>query len=298
MCAWRLLKIEELRKLNDDEIIQRVNDLLAPELTGTSTWILEPADVAAADFYMKELDRRENRREEAKRDEIESDRWRIDFGMERRIIQLIIAELALTVLVALVGFYEQSKDLERQLQAFGKVQLAIEGTTQNVAKLQKSTDETVKSISLLNDKMQRELDLYYEPSVLLVYRRIGTAEIAEVHNYGRTSIAIVGAMSHMRSSGTVTEFTRLREPLTISTGSFNSMGSDLVSRLIRDVIVSGGGVPLTIYFRAENGTVWEHHANVNRCPVMDGPCVTLENQRSEPIVWTNELARNLGRKGS
>jgi hypothetical protein len=68
--------LEELKNLSDEEVVKRINAKIAPKTE--DTFVFSFPDFVSAQFYMAELDRREKKRADQERDEIEAKRWRID----------------------------------------------------------------------------------------------------------------------------------------------------------------------------------------------------------------------------
>jgi hypothetical protein len=64
--------LPELQAMSGDQIVQNVNELLVPTPSVVSN--LDSGDVAAAQFYTAELNRREDQRVQAERDQIETER--------------------------------------------------------------------------------------------------------------------------------------------------------------------------------------------------------------------------------
>jgi hypothetical protein len=117
---WRLITIEELRNLGDEQIIQKVNEALVPPGAGPIS-LMQPADVVAAQFYMSELDRRENRRANTERDRIDTQRRRVDLLLELLIVALIGVEIVLSILAQ----RQQSRDAAQELRAFSDMQVVL-----------------------------------------------------------------------------------------------------------------------------------------------------------------------------
>jgi hypothetical protein len=188
--TWRLITIEELSKLSDEQIVTRANELLVPP--DTPTYLLQQADVVAAQFYMNELDRREKRRADAKRDRIDTRRRRVDLLLELLIVALIGSEL----------FFAWSEG-EKQFKALNNLEKSSEATAKTLATLQ----ETMKE---MNRGVQSELGLSYEVSLNVKYDI--TTDRANVTNEGRTSVTLWG--SKIGSAATVME----KGPRTLTPG--------------------------------------------------------------------------------
>jgi hypothetical protein len=62
--VWNVLTLEQVRKLSDEQVTRLVNERLNPN-AGGSPYLVQPADFMAAQFYLAELNRRENERANA-----------------------------------------------------------------------------------------------------------------------------------------------------------------------------------------------------------------------------------------
>ena len=176
---WNLLTLEQLQRLSDEQITQRVNDLLVPNRGIGNQLIPQPVDFVAAQFYVSELDRRENRRANAERDRIDSNRRRVDLVLELLIVGLIGLELVLAVL----GAHQQSKDAAQQLKAFTHMQIVL-------SNLQQTSQATANTMTTMNGAIQSQLALSYDPSVLVRY--VATHQLDVVNN-GGTNITLWGS---------------------------------------------------------------------------------------------------------
>jgi hypothetical protein len=149
---------------------------------------MQPSDVVAAQFYMSELDRRENRRSDAERDRIETKRRRVDLGLETLIVLLI----GLEIFLSLWGYQQQSKDAARELQAFHDMQVVLS----NLHDTSKATADSMKTLEstteTMNTGVQNQLGLSYDPSVTVKFE---PTEKLNVLNNGRTKITLWGANS-------------------------------------------------------------------------------------------------------
>jgi hypothetical protein len=188
------MQLEEIEILTKEQLRQRANDAFAlADEKG-------PGYLAQAQFYINEIDRRENQRIEAelraadvKRDEIETQRWRIDLKLEKVIIYLIGLELIVAVALAIWGWSQQSKDVTQELEAFGKMQSVL-------SQMQESSKETADAIKAEREIMEamrisldRQVALFYDVQLNVVYNE-GTKKLVLI-NTGRTNVALYEAIT-------------------------------------------------------------------------------------------------------
>jgi len=185
--AWNMLTLEQLQVLSNEEIVQQVNERLAPGGVPGLTSMAQPGDVIAAQFYMGELDRRENRRVNAQRDRLDTKRRRIDLGLELLIVVLIGLELILGVLAG----RQQSKYNAQELKAFAAMQqvlstlqISSQATADTLGHLESAT-QSIKTAT------QGQLAVSYDPSVMV---RFDIGHKLDVMNNGRTNITLWGSV--------------------------------------------------------------------------------------------------------
>jgi hypothetical protein len=194
--VWKkLATIEQLATMSDNRITVEINELLVPQHGIAAN--LSPADLAAAQFYIAELDRRKDARAQAERDRIETERWRIDQRNERIIIGLIGIEILLAIGLAIWGDRRQTEDVRQQLEAFGRMQTVLSHLETNSEATMKQSQETAKILETLAGTMeatknatQGQLAVSYDPSVLV--RFIETHKF-QVLNNGHTNITLWGS---------------------------------------------------------------------------------------------------------
>jgi hypothetical protein len=278
--ARSMLTLEQLQKLSDEQISAQVNERLTPPLGGLLD-LGQPADFIAAQFYVGELDRRENRRANAERDRVETRRHRIDLGIDLLIVALIGVEIFLGISAGL----QQSRQAAKELKASGDL-LAVLSDLQRSSQATAATLEALKGTTeSMNEHTKKQLELNYEPSLLVTPAHQSGNDVLEVRNNGRTSITIIGVKAR-------NDVCTLEKPMTISSAVSGFLESSFVlDRTIRRVVTSGGSSPLTIYFRTETGQEFKHEALVNRLPVVEGARVEIQYQNTEPVVWDRELAK-------
>jgi hypothetical protein len=79
------VSFEELRKLNDEDLVAIIDKFLTPpDQVGINKSLL--VDREKAHFFIAELDRRHEERAQDRRDAIELRRWTIDFVGEACVI--------------------------------------------------------------------------------------------------------------------------------------------------------------------------------------------------------------------
>ena len=216
-----------------------------------------------AEFYTRELARRQDDKNATR-----------DLVLEIIIIVLIALELAL----GLYQIREQAIYAAQEQEAFFNLQGQMASTTGILSNLAATTAK-------MNTGVQKELDLYYEPSLVITYVFKRNDDFLEIHNYGRTGITVFGVKTRERVCS-------LETPMRIASGVDNDLDWHFViDRVVSPVISSGGSAPLTIYFKAENGKEYQHQVLVDRFPVVAGHGVTIINQNTEPSTWGRELAQ-------
>jgi hypothetical protein len=184
--VWNMLTLEQLRRLSDEEVTQQVNARLVPFGAPVQGAFVQPADFLAAQYYVSELDRRENRRANAERDRIETHRHRVNLAIEGLIVVLIGAEIVLSIL----GGRQQSRQAAKELEAFGNMQTVL-------ANLQKSSQATADNLKQLtavtetmNGAIQTQVELFYDVEVNVLYQE--STNRLMVVNQGRTNVTLWG----------------------------------------------------------------------------------------------------------
>jgi hypothetical protein len=160
------MQLDELELLTQELLRQRANDAFAlADEKG-------PGYLAQAQFYISELDRRENRKMEKERDDREKIRWRIDLILELLIVVLIGFELW-------VGGCEADK----QLAALNNLQKSSASTAERLESLQKTTEE-------MNRNIGTEVGLNYDVAVEITFDN--QVKHVNIANKGRTNVYVWG----------------------------------------------------------------------------------------------------------
>lgn len=175
------ISLEEMRKFSDEELITIINELLVPPvLSGVNRTLLVDRD--KAQFYLAELDGRENRRANLERDRIETERHRVNLALELLIVLLIGLELWF-------GWHEGGK----QLDALNHIVQSMSATAAIQQATQKDAEATAAvlgdlktTMDKMNGGIQNQLDLNYVVSVGLMYNNVERR--LKVTNIGKTTI--------------------------------------------------------------------------------------------------------------
>ncbi|MGB2636602.1 MAG: hypothetical protein WAM58_21910 [Candidatus Acidiferrum sp.] len=187
------MRLEDYENWDTEKLRQIINDCFehAEEIDGDDRRVV----MLEAEFYVRELDRRENRRAEkerrdadTKRDEIETKRRRVDLGLELLIVVLIGLELITAVGLAIWGSRQQAQDVQQELAAFGNMQTVLsnlEKTSEKTAETMKSEGQTMEEMST---SLQRQVALFYDVQTNVVYNE-STKKLILI-NSGRANITV------------------------------------------------------------------------------------------------------------
>jgi hypothetical protein len=118
------LTLQELRAVSDQELTAEVNRYLVPPY-GDDLNKQMAVNREAAQFYIAELNRREDQRAQAERDRIESERHQINLRLDLLIVGLIVVEIIVAIGLAIWGDRRQTEDVNQQLAAFKGIQKAL-----------------------------------------------------------------------------------------------------------------------------------------------------------------------------
>jgi hypothetical protein len=242
--VWtKLVTLPELRAMDEDQIVLTVNELLVP--TPIPNAHLDAGAIAAAQFYMAELDRRERRKADDERDATETNRWRVDLRYERWIVILIVAEIILAIGLAVWGDRRQTEDIQKQLKAFGETQKVLS----HLQDSSQATADTMKELKSategMNTALQKQLMLFYEVSVNVIIDPT-TKEIWLINN-GRTNVVIWGT-KFGEGAAYITKDGRTVAPA----ASIRFSGMDIYNALIaRSPKPQVGFAPFELYIKNE-----------------------------------------------
>jgi hypothetical protein len=207
------MRTKEFKDLSKEELLQKADECFAV----MDAHPVKAAKLLEAQFYMNEVDRREN-------DAIAMRDFRMarrSYEMEWWVIVLIGLELVIAVGGFVYGVHEGNKQwtvldhmdkstaatataLQTQSNILEKMNANTAATVDAVGKLQKAQDgsltvqqgalntskNTLKSISQMNDALERQLNLAFEVSVIV------TADNSTKHmtviNQGKTAVSVWG----------------------------------------------------------------------------------------------------------
>jgi hypothetical protein len=237
------ITLEELKNLSDEEVVKRINDKIAPEI-GTS--MLSFPDFVSAQFYMAELDRRERRRDDAKRDESETRRRRLDLLLEGIVIGLIGLELIVAVVLFIVGGRQQSRDVTQQLRAFSDMQSVMTQMEESSTATAIAMTELKKTTEAMNQGIQTQLGLNYALTVEL------TADNGwrgfSVKNTGKTTIYLCGVEAGYNDPWFP------KKPVAIIPGANATFATPVLYDDVSDLPEGGSQkLPLRVFLRNEYG---------------------------------------------
>lgn len=264
-----LVTMEELKKLNDEAIIERINARIAPP-TNSEVFSFTLTDVVGAQFYIDELDRREKLRADKERDRIETKRWRIDLRYERWIVFLIILEIIFAVLLAGRADKNQSRSFEQELKALGGMQKVL-------GQMQESSKATTEALDRLNDKLQRELDLTYEPSLNVVFDRAKGS--LEIENKGKANIELW----HERFNGRLNSE---KHPILITTGWPNRVS--LPSGLMKGIAKGNMTGTVVLYLKTEAGKEYAAVCTLENQRVGEGFSIGVRAVQIQASNWSHD----------
>jgi hypothetical protein len=194
--VWkRLVSLQELRAMSDDQITIEIDQLLRPSVSPVAN--LDSGDVTAAQFYMAELDRRERQRADRERDQIERERWRTDLKYEQWIVGLIVVEVILAIGLAIWGDHRQTQDVVQQIAAFKSMQAVLSHLDESSKATADAMKELRTTTEAMNQGIQTEVGLNYDPAIVMIYNeKYGALSLT---NKSRTNILFYGAKAGDRS---------------------------------------------------------------------------------------------------
>jgi hypothetical protein len=134
--------IEEFKKLSDDELLQKADECFADIENAVYGMEVHTAKLLRAQFYMNEVDRRDNTRIA-----------RRDFRLELIVILLIGAEIVL----GLVEGNKQAVILDRMDRSTAATATSAQLQADRLSTLSEEQKTSLASLSLMNDKLQTNL---------------------------------------------------------------------------------------------------------------------------------------------
>jgi hypothetical protein len=172
------MQLGEIDKLTNEELRQRADDVFAlADEKG-------PGYLAQAQFYISELDRRENRKMEKERDDREKIRWRVDFALESLIVILILVEIGLSI--------SDHKQYATNSTAELKMFTDMQGILTNLRDTSKATADTMKeerqTMEAMKISLERQVELFYDVQINVTCNEASKKLI--LANTGRANITL------------------------------------------------------------------------------------------------------------
>jgi hypothetical protein len=187
------MNIDELSKMNENELYARANGHLESMDSDTGDDIEKERHLLQAQFYLAEIERRKQTREG-----IESERIAVrDYKLELWVIGLIGAELLLAFVGIVVGWIEGSKQMD-VLDKLNKSSAETAVTLTAVRQAQEASLDTQKhtldNIVAVNDALQDEMDLNFTEALRYSGGMSGgDQERVDFLNNGRTTLFFWGS---------------------------------------------------------------------------------------------------------
>lgn len=243
------MKLEDYESWDDDRLRSTINGSfeLAMGTHGDYRRVL----LVEAEFYVRELDRRRNKRAEDERDRIEKKRWNIDFVLEFLIVILILVEIGLSI----SDHRQYAKNAAAELKTFSDMQ----GVLSNLQESSKATATTMQTLErtteAMNTAVQNQLALSYEPSVLVKFEPTRKFNII---NGGRTSITLWGD----KQGNDAPYF--LKAPHVMATNAGYEFDAALLYTQLEQRVPRGSSYtfPLQVYIKNELGAEFVVHATL------------------------------------
>jgi NADH:ubiquinone oxidoreductase subunit 3 (subunit A) len=166
--------------------VKRINAKIAPKIDAFMQFSFQ--DFVSAQFYMTELDRREKKRADQERDQIEAKRWKTDLRYERSIVMLIVFEIIVAILLAVWADSRQSQSVAKELETFQEIQRVLSDLQRSSAATADALLALQETSKQMNEAVQKELAVSYEVSLSVKYD-IASERIV-ITNEGRTSVTL------------------------------------------------------------------------------------------------------------
>jgi hypothetical protein len=244
------MNIDELSKMTERQLHARANAHLEHLDDGSKSEIEKEHHVSQAQFYLAEIERREQARERTASAKIA----RRDYKLELWVIGLIGAELVLAILGLIFGWVEEKKHIV-VLNNLNQSSAATAATLTAVRQAQEASLDTQKhtldNIVAVNNALQDEMDLNFTEA--LQYSggiSGGRVERVDFTNNGRANLFFWGSKFDGQSPKMQQKATVLMPGNSVS---FEI--SDLIKKFVRTRKGSTVTlIPFELYFTRENGT--------------------------------------------
>jgi|GEM_PF-5385221 len=245
------MNLEQLSTMTEVELQAKANEHLerldVPMVVSPSTETHKQYQIAQAQIFLAELDRRKQSKERIESEKIAAR----DYKLELWVIGLIGAELLLAVVGIIVGWVEGSK----QMDVLDKLNKSSAETVATLTTLQKEQEaaletqkHTLENIVTMNDALQDEMDL----NVTEAIQWGGSGGDASGHqiitfdNSGRTVLLLWGSRF-----GNEPRTMRQQPTVLAPSGSFPF---DISRFMTKTGDATRAPIPFELYLKRTNGT--------------------------------------------
>ena len=245
------MNLEQLSTMTEAELQARANEHLerldAPMVVSSATETHKQYQIAQAQIFLAEIDRRKQAKERIESEKIAAR----DYKLELWVIGLIGAELLLALAGIIVGWIEGSKQMDvlDQLNKSGAATAATLTTLQKEQEAALDTQKhTLENIVTMNDALQDEMDLNVT-SAIQWNGSGGDAsghEVIDFGNDGRTVLLLWGS-----KFGNEPRTMRKQPTVLIPNTSFRL---DVDRFMTKKGTATRRSIPFELYFERQNGT--------------------------------------------
>jgi hypothetical protein len=248
------MNLEQLSTMTEAELQAKANEHLerldVPMVVSSATETNKQYQIAQAQIFLAELDRRKQEKERIESEKIAAR----DYKLELWVIGLIGAELLLALVGIVVGWVEGSK----QMDVLDKLNKSGAETAATLTLLRQAQEaaldtqkHTLENIVTMNDALQDEMDLNFAEALQYSGGMTGGGhEEVDFSNNGRTTLFFWGSKFDGQSP-------KMQQKATVLTPrkSVSFDVSDLVKRFVQTRgSPAETSIPFELYFTRENGT--------------------------------------------
>ncbi len=248
------MNLEQLSTMTEAELQAKANEHLerldVPMVVSSATETHKQYQIAQAQIFLAELDRRKQAKERIESEKIAAR----DYKLELWVIGLIGAELLLALVGIIVGWVEGSK----QMDVLDKLNKSGAETAATLTTLQKEQEaaletqkHTLENIVAMNDTLQDEMDLHLTEAIQYSGGLSGPGhEEVDFANNGGSILSLWGSKF---GDGPLTMRQRPKELTPGSSAPFDI--SHLVEKARKTMGTSTqASIPFELYIKRENGT--------------------------------------------
>jgi hypothetical protein len=141
-----------------------------------------------AQFYRTEQHRRADEKAQRDRDEVETDRWRVDLRNERVIILMIGIEILLAIGLSIWGDRRQTQDVNQQLQAFAEMQKVLAHLDQSTSATARTLEQLQKTSEDMDESLEKQVALFYDVQLSIGFDESSERLLITNTSHGRVSI--------------------------------------------------------------------------------------------------------------